>query len=521
MPGYSAPAGLQASLGNASATACPADTYRAGTELYSDAAGVPCTPCGDGLRTNPNVVGAATRDACLAAPGYGFSAATGNATICAEGWYNLGFNREPCVKCGAGTVTTSGQGAESADDCLTPAGHGSSRGADGVLTGAPCPRGTFGRDTATFGLIEVECTKCLENTVTPNEASTSPADCVTLAGYGYYDGAALQCDYGTYNNGSNQNPCQLCGEGYNTSTAADGTLPALGADSQSDCVIAAGWTTDGAGGIKPCTQGYYKSLLGASECVKCPNGTTTTLAIRSSELSDCDACRPGFGNDALDLASPGCALCPSGTWSYGYVLGGKACEACPRPANYAGDMVSRRGLDDPDGCYPEFMTDAATTSLTYNLIPMSDGAFARAIANNTLADCQQACKDDADCQYYTWRDDGGGASTCRIRQGGRAAADVAGSLPVILFEISDGIYVAYNALPNDVDYAGTGRDLATFSSFAAAKASCDVVAACVGIKGDGAGGWKTFAGALAEFVTSRVRVRGEAINAWVPEPTGA
>lgn len=524
LPGFYATAGLLSTLGNETSVAspCPADTYRSGDALYAapaDASGLNCTACPAGMSTVPGTVGASSADACLASAGYGYNASTGTAYICPQGTYNLGQNREPCASCGAGTVTTDGPGSGDVGACKVPAGHGTERAADGTLSSAPCPVGTYGRDRDTYGLVDVECTKCLEFSTTNRTGSTAPADCVTLPGYGYDDGAINLCRYGSYNPGSNQNPCSLCGEGYNTTTTAGGTSPAEGADAQTDCAVAAGWTVDGAGGIKPCVQGFYKSLLGSSACVKCPNGTTSTLTIRAVALSDCDACRPGFGNAAVEPAAPGCALCASGTWSFGYVQGGKACEPCPRPTGYNGSMVSRRGLDDPDGCYPEFMTDASRLSMTYSHIPMAEAAFDTTASNVTVSACQALCEADGGCQYYTWRDDGGGASTCKLRGGGRGAADVFAASPAALFEISEGQYVAYAADPTD--YASLGADLSTFASFADAKASCDVTAACVGIKSDGAGNWKSFRGALSEFVSSKVRVRGESINPWVAEPSAA
>lgn len=74
----------------------------------------------------------------------------------------------------------------------------------------------------------------------------------------------------------------------------------------------------------------------------CPVGTTTTVIIAAEAASECDACLPGYGNATIDAAAPACGLCASGTYSFGYVQGGAACEACPKPDGYTGDMVSRK-----------------------------------------------------------------------------------------------------------------------------------------------------------------------------------
>ncbi|KAI8467396.1 MAG: hypothetical protein J3K34DRAFT_523791 [Monoraphidium minutum] len=523
LPGFYAPAGLASVLGapEAEAPRCPPNTYRGSEAQYGaleDAAGLNCTACPTGLQT----LGEASTvpSQCLAPPGSGFDAGAGTAALCGRGSYNPGWNRQPCVLCGAGNYTSDTEGSASADDCKIPAGFGSSRGIDGGLVAAACAPGTYGREADTYGLVEVECTKCLQYSTTAGAGSTTGAQCLTLGGYGWYNGAIWECDYAHYSTGNHQDPCSYCGEGYNTSTGAGGTAPVTGATGVESCVIAAGWTGDGGGGVKPCMQGFYKSLLGPSGCVKCPDGTTTTITFAPAELSDCDACRPGFGvppDGAVDLSAPACGICDSGTYSFGYVSGGAACTPCERPDGYAGDMVSRRGLSNPDECYPEFMTEAAYRSLLrYNHVPMDASVFTTSY-NGTAADCEADCHDAAGCQYYLHRDLGAAGTSCALRDLGVAPAavgDDAGSH--ILFQISAGVYVAYSAHPTD--WASAGVTLGSFGSRAAAEASCNTAAACVGLKSS-AGAWRTFGGALLSGATAKVRINGVAINAWLPEPS--
>jgi hypothetical protein len=341
--GYAAPAGqLDASgVPAAAAALCPAGTYRDAPALYDAAAnatGLACTPCPGGLQTQD--AGAADANACLAPPGWGFDGAA--ASPCARGSYSQGWNRDPCIPCGAGNWTSDDAGSTTPDACAVPAGHGAEQREDGVFVAAPCPVGTYGRDRASYGLYSVECTKCVEATTTAAPGASSPLHCVTLPGYGWGRGGSERCEFAYWSPGGGQEPCQYCGEGYNTTASAGGTAPAAGADAAGDCAVAAGWTPDGRGGVKPCMQGFYKSLLGDSPCVRCPAGTTTTLTFAPAALSDCDACRPGFGAAAIDPASPACGLCGSGTYAFGYVQGGAACEACPKPDGYDGRMVSRR-----------------------------------------------------------------------------------------------------------------------------------------------------------------------------------
>jgi ferredoxin-like protein FixX len=335
---------MAGTLGTVPAVPCPQDTYRSQEAQYTllqDAIGLNCTACPFLMKT---LAGGATQQyQCLVPPGHGIGADNATAAPCATGTYNPGWNLQPCVPCGAGNLTTDGPGATSADDCKVPAGYGTSRSMSGVLAAAPCPAGTYGRSTDTYGLVDVECTKCLEYTTTAAVGSTTGAQCLTLSGYGWDNGQITECDYGYYSSGNSQDPCSYCGEGYNTSTGPSGTTPVTGASSNASCVIAAGWTADGSGGVKPCMQGTYKSLLGSSACVTCPNGTTTTITFAPARLSDCDACRPGYGvSGSIDLSAPACTACPSGTYSFGYVSGGSTCQPCPAPDGYTGLMVSRK-----------------------------------------------------------------------------------------------------------------------------------------------------------------------------------
>lgn len=109
------------------------------------------------MKTLPGVLGATSKDACLAPPGYGWNASSQEAAICPKGSYSPGWGREPCQVCDAanGTITTEVTGAAAADDCYTPAGHGARKTADGAYTGYACPADTYGRGNHTFGLVEV------------------------------------------------------------------------------------------------------------------------------------------------------------------------------------------------------------------------------------------------------------------------------------------------------------------------------------------------------------------------------
>jgi hypothetical protein len=155
--------------------------------------------------------------------------------------------------------------------------------------------------------------------------------------------------------------------------------------------------------------------------------------------------------------------------------------------------------------------------MAYDVIPMDASVF-NLTSNVSRAACEALCVASSDCQYFAWYDLGGGATSCYLRGGGLAAADVTGGGAYILFELREGVYVAYNA--HSTDWASTGAPLvSTYTSFAQADAACRPNAQCIGIKSSGGGAWATFGGALALSAMSKVRVTGVAINPWVPELT--
>lgn len=538
VPGYEVAPGTAAPAANA--TRCPMHTYRSEETELDTAAGVPCKPCPANMQTQDE--GATSVDACLAPPGYGLppraagAAALANssaaappagAILCPLGSYNPGWNKEPCTLCGGEGLTTDALGSQGADDCKIPRGYGTSRDMDAfgneVLSAAPCPADSFGRSADTYGLVDVECSKCPDLTFTKGPGSDSPTDCLTHPGYGWYAGGVTLCDYGTYSVGGSQLPCASCNDGRNTSTLNGTTLePTDGATSQEQCVTAAGWTPV-AGGVKPCPQGYYKPVLGDSACTKCPDGTWTSTDSGAVALSDCDVCRPGFGADdgAISTSGPSCQICPSGTFSPGKVRGGAPCQACPNPSGFLGRMVSRQGLDNPDGCQPEFSSDGFENFEVYDIITMSDSALTVVSAATTVEACQAACSASADCQYFAFLEFDGVGPRCSLRDkvaytGEVNTDDFKKSYAV--FKVDVQTYVAYEAHPSDTD--SLGQILGTFNSRSEAQDACDLSESCAGLKSEiGSRSWRTFKGTLWEGAAGKVRVTGANINPWVAQPS--
>lgn len=518
MAGYAIKA--DAVLGLTAASPCPADTYRSEEHQFDGTTAVICTPCPGGSRTMSE--GSTSQDSCMAPPGYGYDLATGTSAICPSGTYNTGWNRDPCTDCGKGSFTTDGEGSISPDACKILAGYGSSRSADGLmLTAFECPVGMFGREADTYGLVEVACTPCPEFSTTNSTGSVGIMQCLAEPGYGWEDGSVRECYYGEYSAGWHHDPCTACGDGYNTSKGGSYSEATMGATSKADCIVAAGWTPDGAGGLKPCVPGYYKALMGPSACVKCPDGTTSTMVNAASQISDCDACRPGFGTGSsgvLNASSPWCAVCESGTYAPGNVRGGEVCQPCPHPAEFTGRMVSRRGISTPEYCLPEFTSDGLDNFETWDMLTMSTAALTSASGISTVESCQQACSSSDDCQYFVFHHSSG---VCSVRDKvPYQPVDVTDmSKSYVLFAVYQDQYVAYPA--HETDGASLGEPLAIYTTREEAKTACDVAEACVGIKyihTEAESPWRTFRGTLWEGVTGKIKVNGESVNPWIQEP---
>ncbi|GBF88748.1 hypothetical protein Rsub_01649 [Raphidocelis subcapitata] len=523
-PGYGAAASQVA--GAIATVICPGDTYRVG-EVDYDAAGVNCTMCGTGSKTLPNVEGATSPDACLAPPGWGWNSVDGTSTECIEGEYNPGWNREACSSCGSGTITTKAKGSVSPDQCFTPAGNGNSRSADGLtLTGFVCPENTYGRGTDTFGLVDVECTKCMEHTSTVGvNATIDVSFCVADAGYGYYDGEVKLCDYAFYSSAGGRDACEYCGMGKNTTD--DGTVGIQGASANTQCHNAAGWEVDDAGtGVQQCLRGYYKPTIAEVACTKCLDGTTTSLMAGAILESDCDTCRPGFGilGSVVDVTAPLCDMCTSGKYSAGYTPGGQECLTCPNPPSFSGLMVSRNGIRTPEDCVGEFVSDGATTTLEWDVIEMAPAVFTDDAAAS-VEDCQLACHDSAlGCQYFEFRAYASAGSQCKLRLTGADIAKLAfagedaPATSLLFLEVKESLYTVYDAA-DAADATSVGATITASSSatFAAVRASCNGDLSCVGFSWNTTH-WRTFAGVKWEGAIGKVRVVGETLNSWIAEP---
>ena len=524
LPGYETSVALDGThAGVTAATLCAADSWRGPAVYDASLTKAECTGCVQYSGTDPTApLGATSVDACLATPG-NYYVGSGVFGQCAANTYNVGYNKETsCELCGTNQVALAG--SESSGACYTPAGYGALFVSPGVLRADPCPANTYGRAQNTYGIVEVECTKCPEHTYANTTGHTSIDDCLTVRGYGYEDGAVNQCDFGTYSVGGDVSACTACAPGYNTSFAsgqieAEGVGGAtMGAYLASQCVVGAGvFYTNGNnanGGLSPCPRNTYNAKLSYGVCDDCPGNKATMILSGATLASDCDACKPGS-------AGADCTSCISGKYAPGYVLGGGSCTDCPKPSGFTGNMVSRVNTSTPEDCVPEFPSNGGSPSkYTFDYFAGLGGLGTDASSSGTTqALCQTAC--GANCIFFTFANTTDGA-TCQIfaatttpdATNTKIAAGVPPT-PLLLLEVKPQIYVSY---PVDATLAGAiGTTISSEVNFATAKAACDADASCVGLAATAADNthWRTFKGSLYEGTVTKIKAYGPSINSWV------
>ena len=86
-------------------------------------------------------------------------------------------------------------------------------------------------------------------------------------------------------------------------------------------------------------------------------------------------------------------------------------------------------------------------------------------------------------------------------------------------QIREGTYVVYPKTESEV--IGTTVALGVASNdFKASRTACDKKPECIGLTYDTTDHWRGFKGGLWESSVGKVKVVGEMINTWVPDPIG-
>ncbi len=140
-------------------------------------------------------------------------------------------------------------------------------------TAVNCASDNYGVSNTTYGLAAYPCRDCpagMQTMATAPSSNyksdngyTSPAACVTKAGFGYNGRVATQCPVGSYNSAGNYGTCTQCPAGYTTNANATEQV------AQSDCKVAAGY-------------GYYNGAV-----IPCPVGECHVLTA-TADISVCD-----------------------------------------------------------------------------------------------------------------------------------------------------------------------------------------------------------------------------------------
>uniref|UniRef100_A0A383VZF6 Tyrosine-protein kinase ephrin type A/B receptor-like domain-containing protein n=1 Tax=Tetradesmus obliquus TaxID=3088 RepID=A0A383VZF6_TETOB len=287
----------------------------------------PPSSCPTGLATV--MTGARSFEQCLTTAGFGRlvnKTAAGQLLVqaqpCQAGSYNAGGNSSPCQRCGSG-LTTAGEGAKSARDCVAPAGSYMGGG-----SGLRCPRGTY---TPAFNDAPA-CTPCRNGLTTANEGSSASSAC-RLAKAGFY---VMEVQLPN-NIAGEQLPAEVPGvpEPNGVQAAAAAAVAAAAAAAAGD---ANGTYTEYV--AVPCPVGTYQDKESeASSCTSCPNGLTTR--------------EPGADGVVLCLAPPGVQLlpgaenvsdCPVGSYKEGWNL--NPCISCGE-----GLLTESTGAVALDACF--------------------------------------------------------------------------------------------------------------------------------------------------------------------------
>jgi len=226
---------------------------------------------------------------------------------CAKGTYQDKQWQTQCITCPTGTngkpMTTVGDGADSADDCVLNCESGYEF--DKTLRQCTlCPRGYY-RDQAT----DEECVVCPVTLITPDVGAKSVAECtqVNCSAGTYRDSTnkCVDCPRGQYQPNKWQPSCLSCPTGMSTLDT--------GKDSLSDCVRSCPSGQElvtASNTCKLCDRNQYRNDQDSFACQDCPSGF---IAAREGATSktECNlpACFPGaFAKDGA------CQLCVDGTY---------------------------------------------------------------------------------------------------------------------------------------------------------------------------------------------------------------
>nr|XP_054766885.1 sushi, von Willebrand factor type A, EGF and pentraxin domain-containing protein 1-like [Lytechinus pictus] len=156
----------------------------------------------------------------------------------------------------------------------------------------------------------------------PYTVNNDDYHCVPCGRGFHYDNETqecLQCEVGTFQDSHAQFTCQQCPEGQSTFSVGSVNI------TQCRDICQPGRSSDsGLAPCYPCQIGSYQEEFYSTECVTCPNGTSTESKGSNSYLDCIEICEAGEYSPSGFVP---CMLCPIGTYQSGTRR--SQCHECP------------------------------------------------------------------------------------------------------------------------------------------------------------------------------------------------
>ncbi|OWF54931.1 Fibropellin-1 [Mizuhopecten yessoensis] len=306
----------------------PCRVCEAGT-YRGEGDGPMCVPCTSGITTPGN--GSQTVLNCtivICPPGYRAERNSTNCKPCELGQYQPHWNQIDCLSCPENT-TTEMEAADNVTKCEVFCESGYTRVADECV---PCPVGQYKNNSD--GKLG-HCVTCPVDYVTPTNASTSSTNCSL---YNCTEGSKINgnnsgcelCPLGEYQSHKYQTNCLPCPDGSST--------PQIGAI-QCEVFCRSGQQLKG-GQCELCPIGHFKDNTDGrfGECQPCPvDFITATDGATTEDLCVVGNCTPGqfLVNATLD-----CTDCPVGTYQPNKWQ--TACIPCPNDTTTQEEGTTQR-----------------------------------------------------------------------------------------------------------------------------------------------------------------------------------
>ncbi|EGD73877.1 hypothetical protein PTSG_05572 [Salpingoeca rosetta] len=279
---------------------CDAGTYQDQSGHFDP----DCKPCtGNTFTDQPGQQGCSAWSSCNQGQKWAAGSADADATCssCTPGTYQNEFSHQhtSCKGCGAGTFQ-SGHGASGCDDWKT-CGKGKKWATGTSTTDATCsPCGSF----------HYQSKSSHKDTSCTSWSTCGPGYEVTVEPTASNDRLCAMCDYGHYQDGTNQQDCKPCDPGQHQDERGQIECKACGAgkyqksSGQKDCIaystcdrgerwVSGTKTKDSS--CRSCDIGKYQNFLNhqRTSCKTCPDGKYQLNTGRGS-CPDCTTCEDGF-----------------------------------------------------------------------------------------------------------------------------------------------------------------------------------------------------------------------------------